>query len=240
MRIENKGRVMKRQLQLGIAGLGIVLCLGSCVSYREKRIREFASAPLLGMVYDRDQKPCVSALITVDGQDGPRTDINGRFVIDELARGDHLIGVQKEGYEPLQAPVSFLDRTQVLYLRVISYSRLLREAEEALDRQKLGEAEELLDRAEALDAEEPVGLYLRAVLFLKRGDSGRAAAQLEQILARGEPVPAVLLTLADLCQYRLGDPARAASFLREYLAVEDSPDIRARLQALEAASQPSP
>lgn len=230
---------MKWRQLLGIAGVALALGMSSCLSYRERRLREFAGAPLVGMVYDGEQKPCPAALVTVDGRDGPRTDLNGRFVIDELARGDHLIGVRKQGYEPLLAPVSFLERTQVLYLRVISYNQLLREAEEALQRQKLGEAEGLLRRAEALEGEETVGRYLRAVLCLKRGDTKQAVGLLERILESGERAPAVLLTLADICQHRLEDPARAAAYLREYLSLEDSPDVRARLRELEAAVQPA-
>src|SRR5512145_1044729 len=98
-----RGAPMKRLLMIGVVALTLVLFASSCVSWREKRLREFASSPLVGMVYDLDQKPCAGALITVDGQEGPRTDINGRFVIDALRRGEHLIGVSKQGYEPLQA-----------------------------------------------------------------------------------------------------------------------------------------
>jgi len=57
---------------------------------------------------------------------------------------------------------------------------------------------------------------------LKRGDTGQAIGLLERILEQGQPFPAVLLTLADICQYRLEDLPRAVSYLREYLALEDS------------------
>jgi tetratricopeptide (TPR) repeat protein len=218
--------------------LALVLSLSSCLSTRERRLREFNSAPLVGMVYDQEQKPCAAALITVDGEVGPRTDINGRFVIDALERGDHRLGASKEGFEPLEVPLSFVDRTQVLYLRVFSFGQLLRGAEEALDRGKLREADGLLRRAEALNAEDPVGLYLRAVYFLRLEDTGQAIGLLQKILARGQRLPAVLLSLADIYQFRLEDPAQAAGFLRDYLRTEDDPDIRARLAELEGRSAP--
>jgi tetratricopeptide (TPR) repeat protein len=229
---------MKRLRLQVLLALVLALSLSSCVSYRERRLREFESATLVGMVYDQEQKPCAAALITVDGKEGPTTDINGRFVIDALERGDHLIRVSKEGFEPLEVPLSFVDRTQVLYLRVVSLGQLLREAEEALDRRKLQEADGLLRRAEALDPEDPVGLYLRAVYFLKLDDTEQAIGLLQKILARGQRAPAILLSLADIYQYHLQDAAQAASFLREYLRTEDDPDIRARLAELEGRSAP--
>jgi tetratricopeptide (TPR) repeat protein len=215
------------------AALALIPSLSSCLSCREKRLREFRSATLVGMVYDQDQKPCAGAWITVDGGQGPQTDINGRFVIDALERGDHRIGVGKEGFESLETQVSFVDRTQVLYLRVISFNQLLRQAEEALDRRKLQEADGLLRRAEALNSEDPVGLYLRAVYFLRLEDTEQAIGLLQKILARGQRLPAILLTLADIYQYRLKDAAQAADYLRQYLRAEDDPDIRARLAELE-------
>jgi tetratricopeptide (TPR) repeat protein len=229
---------MKRLRLPVLLALTLVLSLSSCISYRERRLREFDSAPLVGMVYDQDQKPCAAAQLTVDGRDGPRTDVNGRFLIDALRRGDHRVRVSKEGFEPLEVPVSFTDRTQVLYLRVVSFNQLLRQAEEALDRGRLQQADGLLRRAEALKAEDPVGLYLRAVYHLKLEEVDQALGLLQRILARGQRLPAVLLSLADIYQYRLEDPAQAASCLREYLRTEEDPDIRARLARLEG--QPAP
>ncbi len=214
----------------------LVLSSSSCVSYRERRLREFRSATLVGMVYDQDQRPCAAAQLTIDGRKGPQTDINGRFVIDALERGDHRIGVSKEGFEPLETLVSFVDRTQVLYLRVVSFNQLLRQAEEALDRRKLQVADGFLRRAETLNAEDPVGLYLRAVYFLRLEDTEQAIGLLQKILARGQRLPAVLLTLADIYQYRLKDDAQATGYLREYLRTEEDPDIRARLAELEGRS----
>ena len=224
---------MKQRFLCSVAMLILALTAGSCVSYQEKKLRDFSSSPLIGMVYDREQKPCAAALILVDGQDGPRTDINGRFVIDALRRGEHLVGVRKEGYEPLEVPLSFQDRTQVLYLRVTSFGQLLREAEEALDRRRFQEADDLLLRAEALKPEDPIGLYLRAVYFLKREDTGQAISLLERIQAQGTNTPAILLSLADIYQYRLQDLPKAVLYLRQYLQAEDSPEVRARLAELE-------
>ena len=208
------------------------LAAASCVSVREQRLREFDSAPLPGMVYDSEQKPCAGALVIVDGREGPRTDLNGRFVIDDLARGEHTVRVVRTGYEPLETQIRFLDRTLVLYLRVASHGQLLREAEEALARRELQRADGLLARAEALDADDPVGRYLRAWYHLGRDEVDLAVRLLEGLLASGLDEPAVYLTLADISEYRLGDPAAAARHLREYLLRVNSPEVRARLDGL--------
>ena len=238
-------RPLMRRMQLRAAGLALLSLLSlpsllSCVTYREKRLREFTSASLMGVVFDAEQKPCVGALVTVDGREGPRTDINGRFLIESLTRGDHRIGVQKDGYESLETQVSFLQRTQVLYLSVVSQGQLLSEAEEALDRQKLADADDLLRRAEALNSEDPVGLYLRAVYFTKQDQPEQAVLLLEKILQPNRRQPAVLLTLADIYQYRIKDIRKAEAFLREYLALDNNPEVRARLGSLEAQSPEAP
>jgi tetratricopeptide (TPR) repeat protein len=212
----------------------------SCVSYREKKLRDFTEAALFGMVYDYDQKPCAGAQIIVDGRQGPRTDINGRFIIDALKKGTHQIRVLKTGYEPLEASVEFLNADQVLYLRIIGHDHLLRSAEQALQKKRLGETEELLERAAVIAPEDPVGLYLKSLLFVEREDFREAVRILQSILRLGHKEPVILLTLADIYQQHLADTKRAAASLREYLKLENDPDVRQRLEALENAEASSP
>ena len=212
---------------------GAALLFSSCVSMREQRLREFDRASLPGMIYDLDQKPCAGALVLVDGQPGPRTDLNGRFTIGALTRGSHDIRVVKEGYEPLETSIEYLDRSQVLYLKVTSHGQLLRMAEEAMGRRQLREADGYLRRAESLDADDPVGNYLRAMYLIRTEDIEGAVKMLDRILASGIEEPAVYLSLADIYEHRIGDRDRAAGYLREYLARVNSPEVRARLEGLQ-------
>ena len=85
----------------------LLLLLHACLSTREQKQREFQQAPLFGMVYDYDQKPCPGAAILVDGQPRGQTDINGRFVVNDLARGEHRVGVRKPGFEEQDADFEF-------------------------------------------------------------------------------------------------------------------------------------
>jgi tetratricopeptide (TPR) repeat protein len=210
----------------------LFLPLSSCLSQREQRLVDFRSAPLFGMVYDYDQKPVPGALILVDGEEGPRSDINGRFVLRSLERGEHGITVLKEGYEELAVEVEFLSRTQALYLKVISLNQLLREVERALEVRELGQAAALLERAAAVDPDDPVLLFLRGVYLLKRGEPRAAAEVLEEVLSLGYRQATVYLSLADIYEFELQDRVAAARYLQEYLRIERDPEAERRLQSL--------
>ena len=219
----------RRCLQL----LPVVLLLASsCVSYREQKLREFQVAPLFGMVYDYEQKPCQAAAILVDGEQRAQTDINGRFVLGDLSRGEHRIGVRKPGFEDLEVSVQFLNRDQILYLRVISLRQLLEQAENALGKKRLAETVALLARAERIDAGDPVELYLKALYLLETGAAREAAEVLESLVGSGHREAILYLSLADIYQHRLQDRPRAAAALRAYLELQNDPEVQARLEAL--------
>lgn len=221
---------MDRKLFLLII-FALVLSLLSCLTDKQK-FGDFAEAPLYGMVYDYDNQPCPDALIVINGEDGPRTDINGRFVIGSLSRGTHAIQVVRDGYEELTVSFDFLNRNQVLYLKVISYNQLLREIEQALEKKRLGEVEELLARAEAIYSDEPVEMYLKALFFLEVEKVKEAVKILEDIIEEGFREPILYLTLADIFQYQLEDLKKASSYLEEYLKVQKDPQVRKRLEQL--------
>ena len=67
---------------LGLIVIGLTLSFSSCLTRDRAASMEFGEAPLFGMVYDFDNQPCSDALIFIDDEEGPQTDINGRFVID--------------------------------------------------------------------------------------------------------------------------------------------------------------
>jgi hypothetical protein len=220
----------RRVLQL--LSLLIIMLGTSCVSYREQKLREFKEAPLFGMVYDYDQKPCPAASVQVDGEERAQTDINGRFVIDELSRGEHRIEVRKKGYEELGVAVQFLNRDQILYMRMISLGQLLAQAEEALERRRLEETASLLSRAQKIDAGDPLGQYITALYLLEKGSPAQAAEILESLVRRGYREAILYLSLADIFQYRLHNSSQAAASLRAYLELQNDPDVRARLEEL--------
>lgn len=200
----------------------------------------FDSAPLLGMVYDADNRPVSGAQLVIDGEDGPQTGVNGRLVIPDLERGSHTVVATKEGYERLEVELEFLSRTQVLYLRMTSLEHLLTSAEDALEARRYAEARKLLSRAAKLEAGNPMMRYLRAILAYRTEDYEGAERILSQMLDEDLRRPYVYLLLADVQQYGLNDSDAAAASLREFLERRDSEEIRARLSKLSEEQEGSP
>jgi hypothetical protein len=217
--------------------LASALLVGSCLTQREERLREFTEAPLTGMVYDHDQAPCANALVVVDGTDGPHTDINGRFATDPIGRGGHRVLVKKQGFEELEVSFEFMNRNQVLYLRVISVDQLLRQAETALEGKRLVEVERLLARAQAIDAANPVGKYLCALWHLERDEADAAADILTELERAGYREPIVFLTLADVYEFHLARTAEAILQLEQYLKLQGDPEVSKRLDELRSKAQ---
>jgi hypothetical protein len=208
----------------------------SCASQQKKSDLAFDSASLFGMIYDEGNQPCPGVQLFVDERPGPSTDIRGRFVIPELSRGDHAISCRRQGYEELRVTVAFLNRTDVLHLKMTSFEQLLSKAEEALREMKWGDAAAFLRRAEALDGEDDVLQYLCAIHDLKTRAPRDAEGHLEKIISRGHPEPHIFLLLADIHQYSLGDPLRAANCLEDYLRLRGDPEVERRLQELGEAT----
>jgi hypothetical protein len=218
-----------------------VLLAGSCASQRDGLAADFDAAPLFGMVYDAQDQPCAGVGIEVDGVEGPRSDLRGRFVVTGLARGEHRVAARKDGYEELIVTVSFLARTDVLHLRLTSFGQLLDLAQAALRDGRLADTEALLARAQVLDGGDAVLSYLLALHAWKSGDHPSAVSRLEAMLAAGGPQPAVLLFLADIHERDLDDPAKAIANLEAYLALRADSDAERRLAALRIrVSAPAP
>jgi len=212
--------------------IGLAFSFSSCLTNDRAASMEFANAPLFGMVYDFDNQPCSGALIILDDEEGPQTDINGRFVIGRLPSGEHKVQVKKEGYEELTANFKFSNKNQVLYLRVISFNQLLRKTEDALENKRLKETGELIKRVEAINADDPVAMYLKAVYLLECRKPEEAVIILNKILAEGYSEPVVYITLADIYQYRINDAKKALANLEKYLQIQRNDNIEKRLQAL--------
>jgi tetratricopeptide (TPR) repeat protein len=212
--------------------LAAVLILAACASQKKDDVLFFDKASLMGMIYDEDSQPCAGAQLLVDGKSGPITDIRGRFLLPDLARGEHTIAVKKDGYEELSARVVFLNRTDVLYLHVTSFGQLLARAETSLDDRKWDDAAEFLARAEKLKKDDSVLLYLQAILSYRTGKHAEAVSYLTRILDQGIAEPYVYLFLADVYEKGLGEPDKAVTSLEIYLTKRADADVEKRLAAL--------
>lgn len=218
---------------LGFASVFVVALLGvSCTSQRARDGLAFDAAPLFGMVYDEENQPCAGVRLSVDGREGPLSDVRGRFVVPELTRGEHNLVARKDGYEDLTVSITFLERTDVLHLRMTSFDQLLGMAQEALQDARFGDAEAYCARAERLDPSDAVLRYLFALHAWKTGQFAAAVGHLKAIVSAGGKQPAVLLFLADLYERNLGDREKAIESLEAYLVLRSDPDAEQRLKAL--------
>jgi hypothetical protein len=209
-----------------------VLLLVTCRTQDKRGESSFPSAPLYGMIYDADNQPCADVQLGVDGSAGPQTDIRGRFILPELSRGGHTVSAKKIGYETLLVSITFLNRTDVLHLRMTSFGQLLAMAEKSLGEKRWADAEAFLRRAEKLDPEDSVLRYLLAINAYRTGAFSAAADYLAAILAGGNAAPSVHIFLADIFETNLGDPGMAVSHLESYLALRPDPAVEKRLEVL--------
>ncbi len=222
-----------------MAGLcvGTLLLFSSCTTVSNQNQLRFESAPLFGMIYDLDNKACSGVSLQLDGAQKTTSDIKGRFVLTEVKQGPHAIRATEAEHETLDVKFDFQNRTQVLYLKMISFDQVLSQAQDSLARKRWSEADSLLKRAAAIHPADVVLVYLQAILDYQRGEYAGAAARLEALLAGGNRISSVYLFLADLYQYELGKPQLAQDALIEYLKQADSPDVRKRLEEMKAASK---
>jgi tetratricopeptide (TPR) repeat protein len=207
----------------------------SCASQDTVDIINFESAPLFGMIYDDDNQPCAAASLGVDGKPGPMTDIRGRFLIPDLKRGGHTLVVKKEGIEELALSFQFLNKTDVLYIKVVSFAQLLSQAERALEERKWNDADAFLARAEKLNPVDAYFLYLRAVEAYKTEKFTDAVKYLNTIIEKGAKEPYVYIFLADVYEKNIGDKQKAIENLEIYLSKQADSEAEKRLAALKAA-----
>ncbi len=205
----------------------------SCNTYLSTKPEEFASADLFGMIYDHHNQACPGVRVSIDGAAGPLSDVNGRFTLPNISRGRHAISVKKESFEEASFDIEYLSRTQVVYLKIISFSQILELAENALTERKLAEAGSFLARAEKIDDDNPLLLYLKAVLELKRGRPTDALALLLSIIEHQTAEPHVYLTLADIYEYDLKDSPKAVSYLKKFAQAVQNDEVQARIKRLE-------
>lgn len=220
----------------------LAMTLISCASQNYTDPNVFNKASLFGMIYDEDNQPCPGVTLSVDGNNsdqktGLLSDIRGRFVIPDLGRGEHVVVARKEGFEELSVKVLFLNKTDVLFLRMVSFGQLLTSAERALEERKWASADAFLSRAEKLDPGDGVLLYLRAVRAYKTGMWQEAVSFLNEALDKGIKEPAVYLFLADLYERKLAEPQKAIESLEEYLARRADEEAQKRLDGLKGQAK---
>lgn len=208
----------------------IVLVLAGCESAPISS--EFMVAPLEGKIFDYDNTPCAEVQISIDNGGGVQTDINGRFVVQMLGKGKHTIKATKEGYEDYTESFSFLNRNQVMWIRMISLNQIEKKIEDAFEDRKWEDVESLIDRALKIKKDDPVVMYMQALYFNQNGWFEQAMEILKKITENGYNEATVYLTMADICEYKLQNKALAIEYLQKYLDLKTDEAVFKWLDAL--------
>ena len=197
-------------------------------------VDDFKSSDFLGMVYDSRNRPCGGTVIRIGESENPvsSADVNGRFVIGDLARGPHTLRVSKEGFESQDIAIDYTSRKQILYVRLVSQESLIDWAEESMESLEWAEADALLSRAEAVDPENSRYLAIRGTLDYLTGRYTTATAVWMRLIEKGHKDPYLCLMIADACEYGLRDTAAAATWLERFLEYRDDGAVSDRLAAL--------
>lgn len=140
--------------------------LVSCAS--QARPAQWSKAALYGMVYNGDGLPERNVRVSLNGETAALSDSNGRFVVPDLARGEHELRLEKAGLETSIRQIDFQERGDILYVRLFSARQLL---EAALAAWREGDRTAALDRAEravALAPERKDARYLLLLILARR------------------------------------------------------------------------
>lgn len=213
--------------------LAFLAAIASCAT-TERDPYDFEEADLHGMIYDHANQPVAGAQIIVAERRAEITDLSGRFVLPDLPRGALVVTAAKDGYEPLTATIDFLDRTQVLYLKLWSLADLIERAASELEESRHAAAAVTIDRALAVAPADPAARFLAAAVVHQTDGPAAAAAALATLAADHPNLPHVYLFLADLYQHELDEPALAAQHLEMYLALRYDRAVEQRLESLRA------
>ncbi|MBN1697772.1 MAG: hypothetical protein JW881_09675 [Spirochaetales bacterium] len=218
---------------IGIFLLSLLVILNGCPS-GPPVADNFISSPLNGKIFDHDNLPCGDVVITVDNFTKVKSDINGRFVIPDLTRGTHQLVCRKESYEEITIDYNFLNQNDVLWIKMISLEQLIRQIDDKFFNNKWDETNDLFERAAKIDPDDPVLLYLTSVLYLHNGWVENALEVLLDMIEKGNNEPTIYLSIADIYQYKMNDPALAFQYLEKYITMVHDEDAYKRVETLRA------
>jgi tetratricopeptide (TPR) repeat protein len=145
---------------------------------------------MYAMIYDYENTPVSGVTIYLNRIKIADSDIQGRFILEKMKKGQHRIRLVKRGYEEFNEVFRY-DPMQVLYFKIINASQLLVLAETALNNAEFAAAENYLNRALRLEPNRPDILFLKSINFYLQNRNEEAAAILENMIKSGNTDPSV-------------------------------------------------
>jgi len=147
-------------------------------------------AIMYGMIYDFDNTPVSGVTVFINNRKIADSDIQGRFILDNMSRNEYRIKLERRGYETLEETFLF-DPLQVLYFKIINASQLIVMAETALETRDYSNAEKYIDRVLVMEPARPDTLFLKSVTYYLQGKNEEAITVLESLIRQGTAEPAV-------------------------------------------------
>lgn len=172
--------MVRSEAWLSGAALVLWVLAASCAAIEHREPGAFDTAPLLGMVYDDERRPVQGARVLVGEESGAvYTDIEGRFILPEVDRGQGSLVVEHSHYEAVRRDILFHRRTDVVYVTLTSYRSILEEARLRFLEGSVEQTRALLERVSESLPGDPSYLLLSASLRYRDGDLAGAREFLE-------------------------------------------------------------
>ncbi|MCL2762106.1 MAG: hypothetical protein FWD36_02715 [Treponema sp.] len=168
--------------------LGIML-LASCQT--GKPIKRLSNEGMMyAMIYDYENTPVSGVAVSINEKMIVDSDIQGRFILDKMKKGEYNIKLAKKGYETFEGLFQY-DPLQVLYFKIINAPQLLVLAETALDNADFTAAENYIDRALLIEPNRPDILYLKSITYYLQARNTEALLILENLIMSGNNHPSI-------------------------------------------------
>ena len=205
----------------------------SCASVQPRHEGPFI---IHGMVYDDNGQPADGVTLSLGDDHSARSDFNGRFYFVDIMAGQYELRAEGKNLELLERKIHFNHPSEVIYLSMISTDGLYRSFRTEIEAKNWNKADRLIDRAIAIAPDAPLLRYAKAVALSAPTRPGRDWATAESIvrslISDGYAEPAIVLLLADICQYDKNDMVEALEHLRYCLKMGYDPKIEERVNAL--------
>jgi tetratricopeptide (TPR) repeat protein len=169
----------------------IILALSFCSCQTGKPIKRLSNEGFLhAMIYDHENTPVNNVTIYINGKKTVESDIQGRFVLESMKKGQHSIKLTKKGYEDLIGTFQY-EPMNVLYFKMINTQQLTVLAENAIDLAEYAEAEGYINRILAIEPNRQDILYLKSINYYLQRKYQEALVILEEQIRQGNHDPSI-------------------------------------------------
>ena len=212
----------------------IMTLISSCKSVDENAFVNFSEAPLFGMIYDSESLPVVGAKLMLDDEKSAITDINGRVLFGAVSRGEHLVVINKEGFEEARIVLNFSNRDQVLYSTLISLQNILDNLESSLRIGKIADAGVFLERASGINSNDIRFKYLNVVYLVESKEYTEAFAEIDLLKKTYPDDPYIIMTQAKILFYGLGQKEDALDLLKNFLLANRNEELESIMEKMDS------